>query len=110
MKFLADKYYYFLGILAVYFVFNIFFRDWILARIFNTSSDKSITNADAYAKETLIRNILIYSMLGGLALIAILSIVFLLKADTEISKGILISVIALISIFFVGLISIGGFG
>jgi len=108
MKLLADKYYYILAFVAVYFVFNILFRDRILAWMFNTSSDKSVTDANAYEKETLIRNILIYSMLGGLVFIAIISIIFLFKADAEINKAVLITVIALIGIFFLGLISIGG--
>lgn len=109
MKLLVDKYYYILAFVAVYFIVNILFRDRILAWIFNTSSDKSVTYANAYEKETLVRNILIYSMLGGLILIFIISIIFLFKADVKICKAVLIAVIVLIGILFLGLISIGGF-
>lgn len=109
MKFLIEKYYYLLAFVILFFLFNVLIRDKILGKIFGTSSDTSITNANAYGKETIVRNILIYLMLASLIFIGTVSISLLVKGDTGISKFILIGAVLLIGIFFLGLISIGGF-
>lgn len=106
-KFLADKFYTFLSIVAIYFVFNILLRDKLINWIFNTSNEKSVTDANLYAQETLVRNIFSYCLLVLLISVAVISVILLtIKEGKDISKVVLISVLILVVLcFFLGLIS-----
>lgn len=107
MKFLAEKYYTLLIIVVVYFIFNIFLRDKLINWIFNTSDEKSVADAYAYAQETLIRNIFSYCLLTLLVTIAVISIILLfVKGGKDISRFILIGVPLFVAFcLFLGLIS-----
>ena len=106
-KLLADKYYTLLAIVAIYFVFNLLVREKLINWIFNTSSEKSVTDAVAYSHETLMRNVFSYSLLVLMVVIAILSIVLLfIKEGNHINRFILIVVPVFVAFcLFLGLIS-----
>lgn len=106
-KFLAEKYYTLLAIVAIYFVFNLFVREKLINWIFDTSSEKSVTDATAYARETLMRNVFSYALLILMITIAIVSIILLIvKEGNEINKFILIGVPVFVAFcLFLGLIS-----
>ncbi len=106
-KYLSDKYYTLLTIVAVDFVFNLLVRDRLINWIFNTSTEKSVTDATAYARETLVRNVFSYSLLILLIVIAVISIALLfIKEGSEISRVVLIGVPAFVVFcLFLGLIS-----
>ena len=78
MKFLIDKYYLFLIIIILCMVFNVTIRDPLINWIYSTSTDKSVTNANAYANATKMKNIFSYILVGCLAFIGILSIILLI--------------------------------
>lgn len=104
---MAEKYYTLLAIVAIYFVFNLFVREKLINWIFDTSSEKSVTDATAYARETLMRNVFSYALLILMITIAIVSIILLIvKEGNEINKFILIGVPVFVAFcLFLGLIS-----
>mgnify|MGYP007082186559 CR=1 FL=1 len=106
-KFIAQKYYTLLLITVVYFIFNLLIRDELINWIFNTSSDQSVTDAEAYAKETLVRDVFSYFLLILMVLIALVSIVLLfIKEGRAVNRIVLFAVPIFVAYcLFLGLIS-----
>lgn len=92
---------------AAYFCFNVFVRDQFLNWIYGTSSDRSVTDAQAYAQETLVRNRFSKVLLVALVLLFIASIILLFSKQERKEKGILLVGVAVFIAFcfFLGLIS-----
>ena len=87
-----------------------FFRETFINWIFDTSPDQPVTDANAYANETLLRNVFSLSLLLLFTFTEILSIIFLFsKEGKHLNKIVLIVVALLIGYsLFLTLIS-GGF-
>lgn len=110
MKFIANKYYLTLIVILGYLLFNITLRDPLVNWIFNTYSDKSITDADAYANATKLRGIFSYILFVCLVFIAVASIILLIVPEgRQINKWLLITVPVLVALLFFCIMSIGGF-
>jgi len=107
IKFLVNKYYTLLVIVTVYFIFNLLLRDKLLNWIFNTSNEMSVTDANAYAQENLIRDIFSCCLLILMVTIAVISILLLfIKKGKDINNLILIAVIVFVLFcLFLGIIS-----
>ena len=110
LKKLANKYYVLVCTVAVYFSLNLLFRETFINWIFDTSPDQPVTDANAYANETLLRNVFSLSLLLLFTFTEILSIIFLFsKEGKHLNKIVLIVVALLIGYsLFLTLIS-GGF-
>jgi len=110
-KFLQKIYYGYLVSVLLFTVFSVTVRDEIIEWLSNPNPKQPISNnANAYATETLIRNIFVYSLLGSLIFLVLISIVILfLKRSNAVKKGVAIGVILLVSILFLSIIVVGGF-
>jgi len=106
-RFLANNYNTLLLITVLYVAFNYFFRDPLLEWIFGTPGYKSVTDADAYARETFLRNVISIILLVLMVVSAIVSAILLFETEAKhISRFVLIGVILFVVVcFFLALIS-----
>lgn len=111
INFLVNKYYSILIVVFVFVVFNVTIRDKVINWIVNPNPARPITeNANAYANETFLRNIFVYTLWGSLSLVGIISLILLfLPEGKELSKWILISVPAILVLLFLCVMLLGGF-
>ena len=110
IKYLADKYYFLLVIVVIYIVFNLFYREYLISKIFNIDTSKSIIDATNYANSTTLRNAFVFTLWGSFCLVGIISLVLLFFPEGKaLSKWILICVPTILVLLFLCVALLGGF-
>ena len=107
LKALSERYYLLLFVAIICFVINLQPREAIIGYIFNTSNDESVTDANAYASETYVRNVFsaINLVVMIITLLASVILVYFEKSDS-IKRLIQVAVIiAIASLFTLGIIT-----
>jgi uncharacterized membrane-anchored protein len=108
LKKLANKYYIIVCTVAVYFSLNLLFRETLINWIFDTSPDQPVTDANAFANETLLRNVFSLSLLLLFIFTEILSIIFLFSKEGKHLNKIVLIIVALLIGYSLFLILISG--